>query len=133
MPLTVDKDVYWGLLWYIRDFNNVDYTDLTTLTEPPKGEVVLISDNNRSRMAQYEGSYAPGEGFMYLWWPAEGYKPCGEAGTEPCFRITDLFSNLANRDKWRAGLDYYIYRKPELDFLMHRAVAYFPREETAGE
>ena len=133
MPLTVDKDVYWGLLWYIRDFNNVDYTDLTTLTEPPKGEVVLISDNNRSRMAQYEGSYAPGEGFMYLWWPAEGYKPCGEAGTEPCFRITDLFSNLANRDKWREGLDYYIYRKTELDFLMHRAVAYFPREETAGE
>ena len=131
MPLTVDKDAYWGMLWYIRDFNNVDYADLSNLTEPPKGEVVLISDNNRSKLAPYQNRYAPAEDFVYLWWPAEGYKPCGEAGTEPCFRLTDLFSNLVSREKWREGLDYYIYRKTDLEFLTHRALAYFPKEETA--
>ena len=129
MPLTVDKDAYWGMLWYIRDFNNAEYADLSNLEEPPKGKVVLISNNNRSKMEAYQNRYAPAEDFRYLWWPAEGYKPCGEAGTEPCFRITDLFSNLISKEKWREGLDYYIYRKTDLEFLTHDAVAYFPKED----
>ncbi len=129
MPLTVDKDAYWGMLWYIRDFNNAEYADLDNLTEAPQGEVVLISNNNRSKMTAYLDQYAPAEDFTYLWWPAEGYKPCGEAGTEPCFRLTDLFSNLVSKDKWREGLDYYIYRKTDLEFLTHDAVAFFPKED----
>ena len=62
MPVTVDKDAYWGMLWYIRDFNNAEYADLDNLTEPPKGEVVLISNNNRTKMAAYQSSYAPRRG-----------------------------------------------------------------------
>ena len=32
MRLTVDKDVYWGLVWYIREYENVDYADMRTST-----------------------------------------------------------------------------------------------------
>jgi len=127
--LTVDKDIYWGLLWYIRDFKNVDYADLSDVTEAPKGSVLLVSDGNKNRLAQYAGNYAPGEEFLYLWWPAEGYKPCRDTPVEPCLSVRDVFTNLFSRDKWREGLDYFIYRKTDIDFLYHQAVAYFPKDE----
>ena len=130
LRLTVDRDIYWGLIWYIRDFKNVDYADLSNVTEAPKGSVLLISDGNKQRLAQYLGKYGPGEEFLYLWWPAEGYKPCRETPVEPCFSTGDVFSNLFSRDKWREGLDYFIYRKTSIDFLYHRAVAYFPEAVT---
>ncbi|MBI4282421.1 MAG: TIGR03663 family protein [Chloroflexi bacterium] len=128
LRLTVDKDIYWGLLWYIRRFKNVDYADLSNVTEPPKGSVLLISDGNRERLAPYVDKYAPGQNFLYIWWPAEGYKPCGKTPVEPCLRLRDVFGNLINRDKWREGLDYFVYRKTDVDFLFHRAIAYFPKE-----
>jgi hypothetical protein len=129
LGLTVDRDIYWGMVWYIRDFKNVDYADLSNVTEAPKGSVLLVSDGNKQRLAQYLNGYAPAEEFLYLWWPAEGYKPCSEAPVEPCLRVADVFGNLFSRDKWREGLDYFIYRKTDIDFLYHRAVAYFPKDE----
>ncbi|MDP6102905.1 MAG: hypothetical protein QF579_06375, partial [Dehalococcoidia bacterium] len=129
LGLTVDRDIYWGMVWYIRDFKNVDYADLSNVTEAPKGSVLLVSDGNKQRLAQYLNGYAPAEEFLYLWWPAEGYKPCSEEPVEPCLRVADVFGNLFSRDKWREGLDYFIYRKTDIDFLYHRAVAYFPKDE----
>ena len=129
LRLTVDKDIYWGLVWYIRDFKTVDYTDTSNLTQAPEGSVLLISDGNKMRLAPYVDKYAPGQKFLYLWWPAEGYKPCRATPVEPCFRIGDVFGNLFSRDKWREGLDYFVYRKTDIDFLFHRAIAYFPKAE----
>jgi 4-amino-4-deoxy-L-arabinose transferase-like glycosyltransferase len=125
LHLTVDTDIYWGLIWYIRDFKNVDYADLSNVVEAPNGSVLLVSDGNKLRLAQYLGKYEPGEEFLYLWWPAEGYKPCREIPVEPCFSTGDLFTNLLKQDKWREAFDYFIYRKTDVDFLYHRAVAYF--------
>jgi predicted membrane-bound mannosyltransferase len=128
LRLTVDKDIYWGLIWYIRDFKNVDYADLSNVTQAPEGSVLLISDSNKARLAPYVGKYADGQDFLYLWWPAEGYKQCRAIPVEPCLRLGDVFGNLFSRDKWREGLDYFIYRKTDIDFLFHRAIAYFPEE-----
>ena len=128
LRLTVDKDIYWGLIWYIRDFKNVDYADMSNVTQAPEGSVLLISDGNKMRLAPYVDKYASGQDFLYLWWPAEGYKPCRATPVEPCLRIGDVFSNLFSRDKWREGLDYFIYRKTNVEFLFHRAIAYFPEE-----
>jgi predicted membrane-bound mannosyltransferase len=129
LHLTVDKDIYWGMVWYLRNFKTVDYADMSSVTEAPEGSVLLISDGNKQRVAQYARNYAPAEEFLYLWWPAEGYKPCRETPTEPCFSVGDVFTNLFSRDKWREGLDYFIYRKTDIDFLYHRALAYFPKAE----
>jgi uncharacterized protein (TIGR03663 family) len=129
LHLTVDKDIYWGMVWYLRNFKVVDYADMSNVTETPKGSVLLISDSNKHRVAQFAHNYAPAEEFLYLWWPAEGYKPCSETPVEPCFSTGDVFTNLFNRDKWREGLDYFIYRKTDIDFLYNRAIAYFPKAE----
>ena len=129
LRLTVDKDVYWGLVWYIRDYEHVDYADLRNVTEAPKGSALLISDGNKSRLLPYLGNYSPGEEFLYLWWPSEGYKPCkGDPPGEPCLSPGEAVSSLFSRDKWREGLDYFIYRKTEIDYLSHTGIAYFPKE-----
>ncbi|MBF8266763.1 MAG: 2 protein [Dehalococcoidia bacterium] len=128
LRLTVDKDIYWGLIWYLRSFKNVDYADLSNVTQAPEGRVLLISDGNEGRVRPYLDKYGPGMKFLYLWWPAEGYKPCAKVPVEPCLSTGEVFSNLLRRDKWREGLDFYIYRKTDVDFLFHRAIAYFPKE-----
>ena len=121
--------------WYMRDFRNVAYVnlkilddaELSNMTQSPEGSVLLIGDGNKARLAPYIDGYAPGQDFLYLWWPAEGYKPCSDQRPEPCLRIWDVFGNLFSRDKWREGLDFFVYRETSIDFLFHRAVAYFPK------
>ena len=128
LRLTVDKDIYWGLVWYIRGFDTVDYADLSSLSQAPEGRVLLISDGNESKVEPYLDKYGPGQPFTYLWWPGEGYKPCASAPVEPCLEPSDVPGNLLSRDKWREWLDYYILRKTDVDFLFHKAIAYFPKE-----
>ena len=128
MRLTVDKDVYWGLVWYIREYENVDYTDMRTIDSEPEGAVVLASDRNKDRLARYVGNYGPGQEFLYLWWPQEGYKPCSDRRDEPCLGLDEAVNSLVDRGKWREFLDFYVYRKTDIDHLSHRAVAYFPKE-----
>ena len=128
MRLTVDKDVYWGLVWYIREYEHVDYTDMRTIDSEPEGAVILASDRNESRLSRYVGNYGPGKEFLYLWWPPEGYKPCSEARGEPCLGLGEAASSLIDRGKWREFLDFYVYRKTDIEYLSHRAIAYFPKE-----
>ena len=128
LRVTVDKDIYWGLVWYVRDYETVDYFDAGSATQEPEGSVLLISDRNKDRMARYVGNYGPGREFMYLWWPPEGYKPCSDRRDEPCLGLGEAASSIFSRDKWRGFLDYYIYRKTDIDYLNHRAIAYFVEE-----
>ena len=128
LHLTVDRDIYWGLVWYLRNFKNVDYEDMNNLDGAPEGDVLLISDGNEWRVSSYKDAYGPERKFLYLWWPAEGYKPCAADPVEPCLSTGEFFSNLFSADKWREGLDFYVYRKTSIDFLFHRAIAYFPKE-----
>ena len=59
LRVTVDKDIYWGLVWYIRDYETVDYFDAGNATQEPEGSVLLISDRNKDRMARYVGKIRP--------------------------------------------------------------------------
>ena len=128
MRLTVDKDIYWGLVWYIREYETVDYADLRTIDSDPEGTVLLASTRNKDRLARYVGNYGPGQEFLYLWWPPEGYKPCNEGRGEPCLGLGEAVSSLIDRGKWREFLDFYVYRKTDIEHLSHRAIAYFPKE-----
>ena len=128
LHLTVDRDIYWGLVWYVRNFKHVDYADMNNLNSAPEGDVLLLSDGNDWRVSSYRDGYGPRRDFLYLWWPAEGYKPCAADPVEPCLSTREVLTNVFNLDKWREGLDFYVYRKTNVDFLFHRAIAYFPKE-----
>jgi hypothetical protein len=128
LHLTVDRDIYWGMVWYVRNFKHVDYADMNNMDGAPDGEVLLISDGNEWSVSSYLDDYAPGRKFLYLWWPAEGYKPCAADPVEPCLSTREAFTNLFSLAKWREGLDFYVYRKTSVEFLFHRAIAYFPKE-----
>ena len=124
--ITVDKDIYWGLIWYLREFQNIDYVDIASIDGKPEGSILLISSGNQSKVSQYVEQYELGRDFLYLWWPGEGYKPCGHTNGEPCLSWGEFASNIVSRQKWREVLDYYIYRNTDVPFMYHRAVAYFP-------
>ena len=124
--ITVDKDIYWGIIWYLREFQNIDYADIASMDGKPEGSILLISSGNQSKVSQYVEQYEPGRDFLYLWWPAEGYKPCGDTIGEPCLSWGEFASNIVSRQKWREVLDYYIYRNTDVPFMYHRAVAYLP-------
>lgn len=128
LPITVDADMSTVFRWYLRDFKNVVYTDLSTMTQPPEGRVLLINEGNTYRLRGYMDRYAPARDFLYLYWPAEGYKPCGPKRGEPCLKTGEVFSNLFSRAEWREGLDFYLYRKNNISFLLHKGVAYFSKE-----
>ena len=120
--------------WYLRDFRNVAYVDLSelgddelrNLAQPSEPSVLLVSSGNEARLAPYLEEHTVGREFLYLWWPAEGYKPCHATPIEPCLSMGEILGNVLKRDKWRQGLDYLVHRKTDIDFLFHRAVAYFP-------
>ena len=90
--------------------------------------MVLASERSKDRLARYVGNYRPGQEFLYLWWPQEGYKPCNDSRGEPCLGLDEAVNSLVDRGKWREFLDFYVYRKTDIEHLSHRAVAYFPKE-----
>lgn len=125
IKLIVDRDIYWGLVWYTRNFESVEYADMDTITSPDQNSIVLVGEANRSYMDKYASQF-DSKDFLYLWWPSEGYKPCEEPRSDPCFSPLEFFPKLLDRDKIRETIDYLIYRRTNEDFLYHKATVYFP-------
>jgi len=125
LMLSVDRDIYWGLLWYIREYKNVDYLDMHKLEEKPEGFVLLASDSNDHIASKYSDEYTDRREFLYMWWPSEGYKPCRSNDVDMCLSVKNILTNLSSSEKWKGFLDYYIFRRTDAPFLFHEAVAYF--------
>ena len=125
LRLTVDKDIYWGMLWNIRKFINIDYADVSQMTETPEASVLIISDRNEQKVKPYIEKYDEKEEFLYLWWPGEEYKPCASPDMTSCLSLDKALSNILNRDKWRNFMNYYLFRKTDAQAMFHNAIAYF--------
>jgi len=125
MRIIIDRDIYWGLVWYTRNFESVEYADMNNIVAPDQKSVVLVGEANRSYMDKYASQF-DSEDFLYLWWPSEGYKPCSDTRADPCFQPEGLLLNLLDKDKIREYMDYLVYRRTNVDFLYHKATAYFP-------
>lgn len=125
IKLTVDKDIYWGMLWDIRRFSDVEYADVSQISEPPESSVLIISDQNEQAVSPYIEKYDEQEDFLYLWWPGEGYKPCTSPDANNCFDLNKILPNMVNRDTWRNLMDYYLFRKTNTEAMFHNAIAYF--------
>ena len=123
--IIVDRDVYWGLAWYLRNFENVEYADLENINTPLSGSVLIVSETNSNRLFGYLDNYDNGQEFIYLWWPAEGYKWCQDDQFESCLSVDKLFDNFLSLEKWEQLFDYLIYRRTSAEFLYHNAIIYF--------
>ena len=128
----VDKDVYWGLSWYLRGFENIKYEDFSYIEvskdgspiQSPQSSVLILSEYNEGNLFARLGNYDEGERFNYLWWPPEEYKPCKESQNYGCVTPSKTIKNVATFEKWKELLKYMIHRKTEAKFLRHDAILY---------
>ncbi|MBI2866016.1 MAG: hypothetical protein HYX99_01475, partial [Chloroflexi bacterium] len=118
LPLVVDRDIYWGLVWYLRRYKNVEYATISGMQAPKEGAVVLADVANEGALQPYLDQFGPRVRFLYLWWPAEGYQ-----------RMTPqrLLRALSSGQKWLEGGAYLLHRQTNSPFSLHQAVAYFPK------
>jgi len=123
LPLVVDRDIYWGLVWYLRRYKNVDYATISGMQAPKEGAVILADVGNEPGIQPYLDKYGPRVRFLYLWWPAEDYK-----------RLTPESLLRAGRSgrKWLDAGAYFLLRQSQSTPALHQAVAYFPKGYPAG-
>ena len=105
--LSVDRDTYWGLLWYIREYDNVSYLDTSDLSNEPYGSVLLVSENSQKFSDKYRDQYTSNQEFMYLWWPSEWYKPCGVYRFQGCLNVSNVADAVSKKSNWRDLLHLY--------------------------
>lgn len=128
----VDKDVYWGLSWYLRGFENIQYEDFSYIEvaldgspiQSPESSVLILSEYNEGNLFARLGNYDEGERFNYLWWPPEEYKPCKTNQNDGCVTPGKIVKNVATFEKWKELFKYMMYRKTEAKFLHHDAIFY---------
>ncbi|RLC70368.1 MAG: hypothetical protein DRI26_07285 [Chloroflexi bacterium] len=104
MAITVDSPLTWACYWYLRDYQNVSYSDLSAIDGPPSGVVLLLEADHQSGAEPYLDKYGPGERFHYLIWFPEEYRDF----------------NLG----WWWG--YFLHRESQGPYWSQEGIAYFP-------
>ncbi len=74
LKVTVDSALTWPWAWYLRDYNNVDYPDLSAIAHSPQGTVLLLSAGNEQAAQPYLEKYGEGQEFRHLLWFPEEYR-----------------------------------------------------------
>jgi uncharacterized protein (TIGR03663 family) len=110
LAITVDSPLTWPWIWYLRDYENVDYPNLSAIEQPPQGAVLLLSAGNEQAAQPYLGKYGEGQEFRHrLWFPEE-------------YREYQFFDS----DGWRWWWDYLLYRETLGPYWSTEGIAYFP-------
>jgi uncharacterized protein (TIGR03663 family) len=141
-PIVVDSnDAFsWPWAWYLRDYHQVSYTDMSTYTtggssyRPPAHSILLLNNVDRGVMQQYRGQFGTGIPYHHRWWFPEDYR-----GTTS----TSLLSSLTKPSTWATwwGLlagAHGIVQPPAADAPgVHvigsvDATAYFPADYVPG-
>lgn len=110
LEITVDSALTWPWYWYLRDYENVDYPDLSTIDHPPRGTVLLLGAGNESVAQPYLEKYGPGRRFHQLLWFPEEYRGL----------------HISSSDSWRWWWDYFLHRKTLGPYWFTEGIAYFP-------
>ncbi|MGD9893907.1 MAG: flippase activity-associated protein Agl23, partial [Dehalococcoidia bacterium] len=125
LPIMIDtSDAFtWPWAWYLRDYKNVTYVDLTTyprqdLANLRRPSVLVALTNNAPLASTWPGAFGPGERFPHRWWfPEEAYR----SATGPRF-----WEWLRQPEMWSTWLDFYLHRTVPFEIGSIEAVAFFP-------
>jgi len=109
LEITVDSALTWPWYWYLRDYKNVDYPDLSAIGQPPRGSVLLLSVGNEQAAQPYLEKYGEGREFHQLLWFPEEYREY----------------HLFDSDSWRWWWDYLLNRETLGPYWVTEGVAYF--------
>ena len=127
MRLTVDKDVYWGLVWYIGSMSMLTTPTCAPSTASRRAPLFWPATATRTGCPDTWETTAPARSSCTCGGLRKGTSRAARPG-EPCLGLGEAASSLIDRGKWREFLDFYVYRKTDIEYLSHRAIAYFPKE-----
>ena len=121
LRITVDatSGFTWPWAWYLRDYKNVEYPGLETMSSAPKGSVLLLHVNNKYRAEPYLAKYGPGRQFPHRWWFPEDYRG---------LTLRSLIHTLSSRQSWRKGWQYFVYRELGKPLGSEDGIVYFPKD-----
>jgi hypothetical protein len=107
LPITLDgsSGFHWPWWWYLRGYTSVGYAnyDETPLQDPPDSSVLLVHERNRSAAETVLGDgFNEGIRIKHRWWFPENYKS---------LTVGKVLRGLADRESWRAVMDYFFYRE----------------------
>jgi uncharacterized protein (TIGR03663 family) len=139
LPVVVDsRDAFsWPWVWYLRDYHNVSYPDMTGGYTPPANAILLVDASNDAAMQSHLEGYGPGQPYPHRWWFPETYRNI-EINKEGKLKnilttFTDFVASLGHGDTWETWWRYFRDHEPPEPKGSSDAVAYFPKEFTPGE
>lgn len=112
MKITVDSALTWPLAWYLRDYTNVGYPNLTTMNSVPDGSVLLLGSGNENAAKPYIGKYKTIEPFKQILWFPERYKDLTK-------------ETLFTMDNLKKVADYWRTHQVEGSYWDSKGIAYF--------
>jgi DNA-binding beta-propeller fold protein YncE len=134
LPIVVDSvdGFSWPWAWYLRDYTNVQYLEVTSSFEPPPDAVLLVARSSTANVDQTGYTTTP---YRHRWWfVEESYRKLQDPGkqADSLAAVPGLADNV-----WRALTssrtlgdlwDYWLWRRDVTPRTVGSvdAVAYFP-------
>jgi len=133
LPIAVDsRDAFsWPWVWYLRDYNNVSYPNMSGGYEPPANAVLLVNAGNDADMQLHLDGYGEGQPYSHRWWFPETYRNIEAEGGKQKNVLTmfaDFVASLGDDDTWDTWWRYFRDHDPPDPTGSANAVAYFPQE-----
>jgi len=133
LPIAVDsRDAFsWPWVWYLRNYHNVSYPNMSGGYEPPANAVLLINISNEADMQSNLDGYGEGQDYSHRWWFPETYRSIEfkDGKKKNLLTIfTDFVVSLGDGDTWDTWWHYFRDHDPPDPTGSANAVAYFPEE-----
>jgi uncharacterized protein (TIGR03663 family) len=133
LPIAVDsRDAFsWPWVWYLRNYHNVSYPNMSGGYEPPANAVLLINISNEADMQSNLDGYGEGQDYSHRWWFPETYRSIELEGGKKKNLLTiftDFVVSLGDDDIWDTWWHYFRDHDPPDPTGSANAVAYFPEE-----
>lgn len=130
-PIVVDDELAWPLVWYLRDFNKVQWTgdgdSAKPITPPVAGSIVVLKGPDQSRMEPYMDDYQQPVSIRHLWWFGDGPQHYDDV------TVKGFLGDLFKGETWGTWKNYFLYRRPPWEPPPDDSYVYFPRSvENAG-
>ena len=117
-----DTSNIWPWPWYVRDYENVEYSKFTDGFAPESGAIVLVGTSNQSKMEPFLDRYHEGQPYTHMWWFPELYKN---------LEIGEFLGDVVNGDLFDIWRRFFFDREVKNATSTPNMIVYIPKEFSA--
>ena len=151
--VNIDYELWYPLNWYVRqeqkdgtlgfkcykDEDEDGYASYCTpLEESPSTRAILLNESHGRRDAEFLGKLTKEGPFKNLLWFPEKYRRPGEdrkqesMGKELIEDLKFAKDSITDRESWKGGLDYFLFRRLDSSWWDSRYFSYISAEGPSG-